>query len=209
MKKIFASALIAALFLLPSVSSAKSTINDNDLGAIVAQSGSVTITFDDIYVKSKDLRTTSTDGLDWWNTNWDREHLVCNGDTCHADYFLEANSTSHNSDYEVQNSGAYYGYEVHVTGGVVKRSGSMILQVFTPDDDPTSFDYTNVSSQCRIDVRLINQRIEASIGIEAVIKLGTTSDLSGNQTLGRVYTAGVSATTNGHLTVYAHNNSLF
>ncbi|MFA5323910.1 MAG: hypothetical protein WC373_14660 [Smithella sp.] len=209
MKKILASVIAAAFFFMPSASSAKSSISDNDLGAIVAQAGSITITFDDIYVKSKDLKSISTDG---WNY-WDGDHNVINPHLNNADGFFDGtpeDNPQQNPGFGEYNQIGYLGYaDVKVTGGQVKRSGSMILEVFTPEDDPTDFNYSNVSSRCRVDVKMIDQRIEAGIGIEAAIKLGTTSDLSGNQYLGRVYTSGVSATTNGHLTVYAHNNSAF
>lgn len=209
MKKILASVITAAFFLLPAASSAKSTISDNDLGSIVAQSGSVTITFDDIYVKSKDLKSISTDG---WNY-WDEDHGLPNSHVNNADGFFDGtpeDNPQQNPGFGEYNQVGYLGYaDVKITGGQVKRSGSMILEVFTPENDPTGFDYSNVSSRCRVDVQMIDQRIEAGIGIEAAIKLGTTSDLSGSQYLGRVYTSGVSATTSGHLTLYAHNNSAF
>jgi hypothetical protein len=44
-----------------------------------------------------------------------------------------------------------------------------------------------------------------NMGILAVLKLSDTPDLSNGQTLGRVYTGRVTATAQGAVTVYAHN----
>ena len=182
MKKVLSLVVLFAFLMMPPVSLAKSTaISDSDLEGIVAQSGSITITFDNITVKSTDLKTTSTDFADFWGPH-------------HADYFGPAHP-----DYEVQNSGAYFGYaNVYLTGGEVERSGSITLEIVpTPD--------SNISTWGdRLNVDINSLTIRSSIGVEASIKLGTTPDLSGNQYLGYTYTSGVSATTDGKLYVYAH-----
>ena len=212
MKKFSALAVIAAFLILPLVCSAKTLVSENDLGEIFAQAGDITITFDDIMLKDRILRTTSTDGLDFWNPHYP----PIEGNYGHADYYVEAGSTANNSDYENNMAGeghiwtqypnkGYLGYEARFTGGRVNRSGEMILEVFTPENDPTAFDYSNVPSLCRLDVQMVNQRIEANIAVEMVIKLSPNQDLSEGGTLGRTYTSGVSMTNNGHLMVYVHN----
>lgn len=214
MKKILSVVVVMMFVLIPVACFAKiSAIADSDLEGIYGQSGPIEITFNDISVKDKTLRTTSTDGLDFWNPEYDPLH----GNFGHADYMLEAYSTPNNSDYENNRQGqghiwtqypnkGYFGMaSVKLTGGKVYRSGSMILEVFTPENDPTSFDYTGISSRCRLDVQLLNQRIDANIAVESVIKLSPNQDLSGGGILGRTYTSGVSMTNNGHLTVYARN----
>ncbi|MCX5850230.1 MAG: hypothetical protein NTW65_12385, partial [Deltaproteobacteria bacterium] len=99
--------------------------------------------------------------------------------------------------------------DVYLTGGLVKRSGSVTLECFNSKNDPTAFDYTNVSSLSRLSVEINSMTIDTgSVSIDAAIKLGTTPDLAGNQYLGHTHTSGVSATTNGSLSVYAHNNTI-
>ncbi len=214
MKKILSVAVLVMFFVIPLTSFAKiSAITDSDLEGIYGQSGPIEITFNDITVKDKILRTTSTDGLDFWNPEYDPAHGIFG----HADYILAADSTPNNSDYENNTQGTghiwvqypgrgYFGMaSVRLIGGKVYRSGSMILEVFTPENDPTAFDYSGVASRCRLDVQMVNQRIDANIAVESVIKLSPNQDLSGGGVLGRTYTSGVSMTNNGHLTVYARN----
>jgi hypothetical protein len=212
MKKFSAFTVIVAFLIVPLVCSAKTLVSENDLGEIFAQTGDITITFDDITVKDRILRTTSIDGLDFWNPNYN----PTDGNYGHADYYVEADPTPNNSDYENNMAGeghiwaqypnkGYLGYEARLTGGQVRRSGEMILEVFNPENDPSGFNYSNVYSDCRLYVQMVNQRIEADIAVEMVIKLSPNQDLSGGGTLGRTYTSGVSMTNNGNLSVYAHN----
>ncbi|MCX5848311.1 MAG: hypothetical protein NTW65_02525, partial [Deltaproteobacteria bacterium] len=91
MKKILAFVVLFSFLIIPQLSLAKNIIADSDLGAIFAQ-GSVTIIYDDINITSKTLKTTSTDGLDFWGDD-------------HASFFGPAHP-----DYERTDSGAYVGY---------------------------------------------------------------------------------------------------
>jgi|YelNatPaOPRAMG01_1025707.scaffolds.fasta_scaffold93239_1 hypothetical protein len=195
MKKIFTLSIVVAMVLLPLLSSAKSTvIADCELEGIFGQSGSIEITFNDITVKDKTLRTTSTDLQDWWNPNYDPDH----GNYGHADYMLEASPTPNNSDYEVHGS-AYFGMaSVKLTGGKIKRSGTITLEVI-PDNDVT------IAGRCKLDTQINQLKIEAGIAVESVIKLSPNQDLSGGGVLGRTYTSGISVTNNGHLMIYARN----
>ncbi|HON59496.1 MAG TPA: hypothetical protein PLT45_08205 [Smithella sp.] len=214
MKKILSVAVLVLFFMIPATSFAKiSAIADSDLEGIYGQSGPIEITFNDITVKDRILRTTSTDGLDFWNPEYDPAH----GNFGHADYMLEAHSTPNNSDYEnnMQGEGhiwtqypgkGYFGMaSVRFIGGKVYRSGSIILEVIPENDADINGD--TVLSRCKLDVQLINQRIDANIAVESVLKLSPNQDLSGGGVLGRTYTSGVSMTNNGHLVVYAHNNN--
>lgn len=197
MKKIFSLIIIYSFLSIPLQTFAKSVVSDNDLDSVLAQRGFIIVTFDDIYVNSAALKTTSTDGLDFWNPNYD----PANGDYGHAAYFGPAHP-----DYENNMSvgptwpqKGYVGYaDVFLTGGYVQRSGYIRMEVVSTANP-------NVFSLCQLNVD-INQTILSNLGIDATIKLGTTPDLSGNQTLGRVYTQGIGATTVGSLSVYAHNN---
>ena len=89
MKKILSLIVISSFLLIPFQSFARSIVADSDLASFTAQSGSITITFNDIYVASKALKTTSTDGLDFWNPNWDKVNMVCGTYPCHADYYSQ------------------------------------------------------------------------------------------------------------------------
>ena len=200
--------VISSFLFIPFQSFARSIVADSDLASFTAQSGSITITFNDIYVASKALKTTSTDGLDFWNPHWDKANMVCGTYPCHADYYSQDHP-----DYENNWQGVgttvwpekgYIGYtDVYVTGGLVERSGYITLEVVAlPPGNP------NILSQCRLDV-IINQTIKSGLGVDATIKLSPTSDLAGNQVLGRTYSQGIGATTTGSLSVYAHNNSLW
>jgi len=223
--KIFDVVGCFSIFAIPALSIAKTAaITDSELESVYGQWGSVEITFNDISVKDKILRTTSTDGLDFWNPGWnsalDLANWKCQGDICHSDYILNASRTVSNSDYENNMEGmgyiwaeypdkGYFGYTARISGGKIKRSGSMTLEVFTPESDPTDFftTHTNIAGDCRIAVYMDQQKIDAKIGIEMIVKLSPNQDLSGGGVLGRTYTSGVSMTNNGNLTVYARNNS--
>jgi hypothetical protein len=204
MKKIFTLVVIATFLIIPTVSSAKTAIPDSDLGSIFAQAcltgDCVTIVYDDINVKSKTLKTTSTDGLDFWGD----DHASVFG-PAHPDY---ENNMPLGSSFP---SKGYIGYaDVYLTGDTVRRSGSITIEVFNPDNDPTAFDYTNVLSRRRLAVEINTLTVDTgNMSIDAAIKLGSTPDLAGDQYLGRTYTSGVSTTTGGQLSVYAHNNSPF
>jgi hypothetical protein len=196
MKKILSWIVISSFLLIPFQSFAKTVVSDNDLDSVLAQRGSVTVTFNDIYVNSKALKTTSTDGLDFWNPFYDPD----NGNYGHAAYFGPANPDYENnmplgSSFPLK---GYIGYaDVFLTGGQVQRSGYIILEVVSTSNP-------NVLSLCQLNVS-INQTIRSNMGVDATIKLGTTSDLAGNQSLGRTYSQGIGATTTGSLSVYAHN----
>jgi hypothetical protein len=207
MKKILSLIVISSFLFIPFQSFARSIVADSDLASFTAQSGSITITFNDIYVASKALKTTSTDGLDFWNPRWDQANMVCGTYPCHADYYSQDHPDYENNwqgmGTTVWPNKGYIGYtDVYVTGGLVERSGYIRLEVVA-NSDP------NVWSRCQLNVIEINQTIKSHLGIDATIKLGPTSDLAGNQVLGRTYTSGVGATTTGSLSVYAHNNSLW
>jgi len=180
MKKILGLVIVLVVFfLVPSFASAKTSIPDNDLGDVVAQYGSITITFDDITIKSRSLVTTSTDGLHFWS--YDPNNL--------------------NNGYHPKDTGdAFFGIaDVYLTGGLVERSGSMTVEVVYTSD-------INIKSHCKLNATLNDQRVYSSaLAIEATVKLGTTPDLAGDQILGRVYSKGIGSTVNGSLTVYAHN----
>ena len=205
MKKILSLIVISSFLFIPFQSFARTIIADSDLASFTAQSGSITITFNDIYVASKALKTTSTDGLDFWNPNWDQANMVCDAYPCHADYYSQDHP-----DYEnnmplgsAWPSKGYIGYtDVYVTGGLVQRSGYITLEVVALPYN------SDLQSRCRLDV-IINQTIKSGLGVDATIKLGATSDLAGNQTLGRTYSQGIGATTSGSLSVYANNNLLW
>jgi hypothetical protein len=219
MKKILFVAVISALLIVPSLSSAKSAMSDNELGAMFAQAGGIgvltegievgnaicsgnrcsfKVTFSDVYVKDQTLKFISTDGGNFWDPNHEvADHLNSFDDPAYA-----------NGHYGFDGYGehGYAGYtEVTVKGGLVKRSGSMIIELAGPDHDPTSLNYDNIPSKSSIRVQINSLHIETGdMAITAVVKLGATPDLAGDQTLGRAYTQGVSMTNSGALTVYAH-----
>jgi hypothetical protein len=195
MKKILALVVIFAFLIMPSVSLAKCTsISDSDLDGIVAQAGSITITFDNITLKNTTLKTSSIDFADFWNPNWIDGKCVA-GKMCHADYFGQDNPDYENNYNPTDlSTKGYFGYaDVYQTGGLVERSGSVTLDVAT-------------ASKLTTDVNSLT--IRANIGVEASIKLSTTNAnfASSSQTLGIIYTAGITSTTNGSMTVYARNN---
>jgi hypothetical protein len=204
MRKVLASIIIAAFLFVPSLSSAKSiAISDSDLGAIAAQSGSITITFDNITLNDKQLKTNSTDLADFWNPNWNNGKCDA-GKLCHADYYALDNPDYENNynPSDITTKG-YFGYsDVYLTGGLVERSGSMTLEVVST---------TESQSLSKVNTTIHNLSIKAHIGVGATIKLSATNSdfASSSQILGRVYAAGISATTNGSVSVYARSGNTY
>ncbi|PKN52187.1 MAG: hypothetical protein CVU55_07830 [Deltaproteobacteria bacterium HGW-Deltaproteobacteria-13] len=190
MKKIFVLAVFFSFLILPPGCFAQRVVvADNDLGAIYAQTGAIIVTFENITLQSVNLKPLVTNFSDFWIP--DGPEKVLTGD-------------------------AFFGLtDAVLIGGLVERSGTLKIQVFTDHDPPNPddhFDYTEVPSRCRLVAEIHDLRINANIGFEATVKLGTKSDLTTwsstgiqlpDQILGRTYTAGVSATINGTAQVYA------
>jgi hypothetical protein len=185
MKKILLLALIAVFVTIPFGSFAQTAISDRDMSAIFAQegsiiaisrSGSITITLNDFTVKSQSWGViSSTDGLDFWSPGRPGYHPKYTGDS-------------------------YIGYaDFNVTGGLVKSSGTMIIDVtYNPA----------VLSNCQVIATLNSVHIDAgALGYDFKIKLGTDPTLAGNQTLGHVYMSGPVYTMSGTATVYAYSGS--
>ena len=200
MKRILATVIMSVFLIMPSLcSAAKQVITDGDLDTISAQIGSITIDFKDIYIKDKQLKSISTDG---WNY-WDPDHGYADPHINNTDSYFNTEPQK-NVGFGEYNQPGYIGYrDVYITGGLIKRSGSMTIEVF-PTMDP------NIKSYI-LKATLNNQSFDTgNIQIGAVVKMGKNNDLSDDQpALGRTLTQGVSATSNGTLTVYAHNNSFF
>jgi hypothetical protein len=197
LKKILISLVIASFLIIPLVfiSSAKNVISDLDLSSISAQIGSVTIEFKDIFVKDRQLRYISTDG---WNF-WDPDHLFPDPHVLNSLGFFSTEPQTNTGFDGFTNSG-YIGYtDVFVTGGWVRRSGSMTMEVF-PSMNPNVSGY-----EMRTTTNNFSFTTLGNFGVDAVLKLGTSPELSDNQpALGRVYMSGISSTSNGIVTVAAH-----
>lgn len=206
MKRILKFISIIAFLIIPIESFAVTTsISDSDLDGIAAQAGSITVRIGQVVIESQALKNISTDGWNYWDSDHDiTNHLKDPHPNNAAGYFdgtSETNPQKHPGAAGYNQIG-YIGYdEVHMTGGTIIHSGSMTLEVVSTTDP-------NVKNGCKLDVVMNNNTVYAPIAVEAVIKLGTSPDLAGGQSLGRTYTGGISSTTNGHLTVYAHNNTL-
>ncbi len=197
MKKLLLALVIGSFLIIPFVfsGSAKNVISDLDLDSISAQIGSVTIEFKDIFVKSRQLKYISTDG---WNF-WDPDHQFPDPHTRNADGFFSTDPAN-SVGFEGYTDNGYIGYrDVFVTGGWVRRSGSMTMEVF-PSMNPNVRGY-----ELRQTINNFRYETLGDFGVDAVIKLGTNQDLSDDQpALGRVYMSGLSSTSNGVVTVYAH-----
>jgi hypothetical protein len=207
MKNLFKLILVFAFFIIPVQSFAvTSSISDGDLNNIVAQVGSITVRIGEIPVASQSLKSISTDGWNFWDSDHDITNHLRNPHPNNTDGNFNGTSDTNLQKYPGAGSYdkiGYFGYdEIYLTGGTVIHSGSMTLEVVSTNDP-------NVRQGCKLDVVMNNSSINAPIAVLAVVKLGKTPDFSDNQqALGRTYTAGITSTTNGHLTVYAHNNSL-
>jgi hypothetical protein len=197
LKKLLIALIIGSFLIIPFVfsGSAKNVISDLDLDSISAQIGSVTIEFKDIFIKSRQLKYISTDG---WNF-WDPDHQFPDPHVRNADGFFST-EPQNSAGFEGFTDNGFIGYtDVFVTGGWVRRSGSMTVEVF-PSMNPNVRGY---------ELRQTNNNFWYDTGdtfaVDAVIKLGTNQDLSdGQPALGRVYMKGISAMSNGTVTVYAH-----
>ena len=199
MKRILVTVIVAVFLMMPSLCSAAiQVITDDELEAISAQA-SITIQFTDSYIKDKHLKSIATDG---WNY-WDADHDLPNPHLDNADGYFDTSSQKHVGFGEYDEPG-YVGYtDVHVTAALIKRSGSITLEVFQTMDP-------NIKSY-EVKATLNNQWFDTGdMQIDAVAKLGKNADLADDQpALGHVHTQGISAMSGGTVTVYAHNNSVF
>lgn len=202
MKNLVKFILVFAFFIIPVQSFAvTSSISDGDLNNIVAQVGSITVRIGEIPVASQNLKSIVTDGWNYWDSDHDITNHLRNPHPNNADDYFDEKPQKYPGAGSYSKTG-YFGYdEVYLTGGTVIHSGSMTLEVVSTNDP-------NVRSGCKLEVVMNNSSINAPIAVQAVVKLGTTPDFSDHQqALGRTYTSGITSSTNGHLTVYAHNNS--
>ncbi len=206
MKNIFQLILILAILGIPLQSYTVTTsISDSELSNISAQAGSITVRIGHVVVESRTLKSISTDGWNYWDSDHDLTNHLKDPHPQNASGYFDGNSS--NNPQKNPGAGAYdevgyIGYDqVRITGGTVIHSGSMSLEVVSTTDP-------HVMSGCKLEVLMNHSSLEAPIAVEAVVKLSQTPDLAGEQALGRVYTSGISQSMHGHLTVYAHNNSL-
>jgi hypothetical protein len=203
MKRIIEIIIILSFIILPFKSFAVSnSISDKDLDRVCAQMGSITVKLGEYTIESQNLKNISTDGWNYWDPDHDRTNNIKDPHPNNAEGYFDGSSSTNPQKYPRGGSVGYFGYdEAYVTGGTVINSGAMTMEVVSTNDP-------NVSSQCKLEIVMLNSTIDSRIGVEAVLKLSNSPDLSGNQSLGRVYTEGIKSTTNGHLSVYAHNNSI-
>jgi hypothetical protein len=206
MKNLLKFILIVSFLIIPlHCFAATSTISDGDLNNIVAQAGSITIRIGTIEVASQSLKSIATDGWNFWDSDHDITNHLQNPHPNNANGYFDNSSQTNPQKYPgagYYDKIGYVGYdEVYMTGGTIIHSGSMTLEVLSTNDP-------NIRQGCKLDVVMNNSSLNASIAVEAVIKLGKTPDFSDNQSLGRTYTSGITSNMNGHLSVYAHNNSL-
>ena len=178
-----------------------SAISDSELDGICGQVGAISVRIGNFVVESQNLKNISTDG---WNY-WDPDHGIRDPHPDNAPGFFDGSSTTNPQKHPGTagyNQVGYFGYdESYIVGGAVNQTGSMVLEVVSTTDP-------NILSQCKLEVLMRQQTLDAQIGFGMVLKLSDSPDLSGTQSLGRIYTQGIKASTNGHLTVYAHNNPL-
>lgn len=206
MKNIFQFILILALLSIPVQSYTVTTsISDDELSNISAQAGSITVRIGHIVVESRTLKSISTDGWNYWDSDHDLTNHLKDPHPNNASGYFDGNRNSNPQQHPgagAYDEVGYVGYDqVRITGGTVVHSGSMSLEVVSTSDP-------HVMSGCKLDVLMNHSSLDAPIAVEAVVKLSKTPDLSGDQALGRVYTSGISQSMHGHLTVYAHTNSL-
>jgi hypothetical protein len=195
MKKILASAVLIAVFLImPSISSAQRVaFTDDELSAVSAGTifnESVTVTYSDsitIPGSSTHLASTVTNFQDFWG------HKV------------DAN--------------AYFGItDISVNDATFQRSGS-ITQGCTYTNNPSDPNpgihtpWSNIPSLSMIRVSVDVSVSSSDVGLNQTLKLGTRSDLTTwngstrlpDQVLGQTYTGGISATVHAELAIYAQN----
>ena len=203
MKRIIKFIIILTYIVIPFQSFAFSNaISDNELDRVCAQSGTITVRLGEYAVESQNLKNISTDGWNYWDPDHDRTNHIKDPHPNNAEGYFDGSSSTKPQKYPQGGSVGYFGYDDgYVTAGTVINSGAMTLQVVSTNDP-------NVLSQCKLEIVMMNSSIDARFGVQEVLKLSTTPDLAGNQVLGRVYTEGMQSTTNGHISVFAHNNSV-
>lgn len=197
---------ILACCIIPVQSFAvTSAISDSELDGICGQVGAISVRIGTFTVESQSLKNIATDGWNYWDPDHDLSNRFKDPHPNNAPGYFDGSSTTNpqkNPGAAGYNQPGYVGYdESYLEGGIVHQTGSMVVEVVSSNDP-------NILSQCKLEVLMRNQTVDARIGFGMVLKLSDSPDLSGNQSLGRIYTQGIKATTNGHLTVYAHNNPL-
>lgn len=196
---------IIAFLIIPIQSFAVITnIPDNELEGISAQIGSVTVRMGHILVESTNLKSISTDGWNYWDSDHDLTNSLKNPHPNNAPGYFDGTSETNPQKYPgvgKYDEVGYFGYdEVHLTGGTVVHSGSMTMEVVSTNNP-------NVRSGLKLDVVMNHSSLDAPIAVEAVIRLSDTPDLTGDQSLGRIYTSGISQSQHGRISIYAHNNT--
>ncbi|MGP8153646.1 MAG: hypothetical protein ACLQBQ_05815 [Smithella sp.] len=163
MEKFLAFAVIASFasfFITPSLSFTRSPVmTDDDLGAVVGKSGSVTLT--DYTIQSTPLKSVLTDGLNYWETSNGLRlspYLINN-----AYWFFSGapeNNPPKNPGSGIFDTTGYFEYDSYFTADLIKQSGSITLKPLdiTSTDtvyqynpnyqyNPYSPDYINLNSQ--------------------------------------------------------------
>jgi len=205
MKKILFLISTVIYLMLPLQSFAVITsIPDNELEGISAQIGSVTVRVGHVLVQSANLKNISTDGWNYWDSDHDLTNSLKNPHPNNAPGYFDGTTETNPQKYPgvgKYNDEGYIGYDQsRLTGGMVIHSGSMTMEVVSTNDP-------NVSSGLKLDVVMNHSGMDAPISVESVIKLADNPDLVGDQSLGRIYTSGISQSQHGRLSVYAHNNT--
>ncbi len=205
MKKILFLISIVIYLMIPLQSFAVITsIPDNELEGISAQIGSVTVRVGNVLVQNANLKNISTDGWNYWDSDHDLTNHLKNPHPNNAPGYFDGTTETNPQKYPgvgKYNDEGYIGYDQsRITGGMVIHSGSMTMEVVSTNDP-------NVSSGLKLDVVMNHSGLDAPISVESVIKLADNPDLVGDQSLGRIYTSGISQSQHGRISVYAHNNS--
>lgn len=205
MKKILIFISTVIFLIIPIQSFAVITsITDNELEGISAQIGSITVRVGQVIVPSSNIVNISTDGWNYWDSDHDVTNHLKNPHPNNAPGNFDGTSESNPQKYPgfgKYDEEGYIGYDqTRLTGGVVIHSGSMTMEVVSTNNP-------NVSSGLKLDIVMNHSGYDAPISVESVIKLADNPDLAGDQSLGRIYTSGISQVAHGRLSVYAHNNS--
>jgi hypothetical protein len=199
MKKFLTLAVITAFFILPSLCSARCVIiTDGDLSTIFAKDGFVTTVLTDFTLNSQS-KLIFTDGWNYWDTNHKYEPSPHLKNAPGFFYGTPEKNPQKNPGSGLFDQIGYLGLGSYITGGLVERSGS--VTVAYPD-----LLVSSAQSASRVTLLLDNISIDAHIGIDVELKIGSTPDPSNATTLMHKYFSNFSVEKiNGSVTIYAHN----
>jgi hypothetical protein len=183
MKKVLLLAVVALFVMMPFASFAMTTISDSDLNAITAQEG-VSIYLNDVTMTGLNMTVS------WGQAN------------------LSMNTTNPITGF-CFDQGGFVGADITMFGDI-SVTGLMTIDVGVNLGTNGTKGFANdagVYLPGGVQIGLVNMEIDVTGGIQMVVKVGASkeiSDTATTMTLGTMYVSNISTTVNGNITISTH-----